>query len=186
MSINANGEVKAPVFGEENYEFWSIKMKTIFKSHGLWELVDEGYETFTEKVADAETPPLGKEIVLKENMTKDAKALGIIQNSVTDQVFPRIAHEETSKGAWDKLKEEYRGDVKVRKVKLQTLRRDFEYARMKEGEPLNDYFSRMFELVNQLKTYGEELTDARIVQKILISLTRKYDNIVNVIEETRF
>lgn len=71
-------------------------------------------------------------------MTKDLKALGIIQNSVSDQIFPRIALEETSKGTWDKLQHEFRGDMKVRKVKLQTLRRDFEYVRMKESERLND------------------------------------------------
>lgn len=45
--------------------------------------------------------------------------------------------------------------------------------------------SRLFELVNQLKTYGEELPNARVVQKILISLTRKHENIVNIIEETK-
>lgn len=41
MSVNNNGEVKAPVFTGENYDFWSIKMKTIFKPHDLWDLMQE-------------------------------------------------------------------------------------------------------------------------------------------------
>lgn len=56
---------------------------------------------------------------------------------------------------------------------------------MKEGEPLNDYFRRLLELVSQLKTYREKLNDTIIVQRIHISLTRIDDNIVKVIEETK-
>jgi Domain of unknown function (DUF4219) len=29
-----------PLFKGENYEFWSIKMRTMLKSHGLWGLVE--------------------------------------------------------------------------------------------------------------------------------------------------
>ncbi|GJW98788.1 retrovirus-related pol polyprotein from transposon TNT 1-94 [Tanacetum coccineum] len=32
-----------PVFKGESYEFWSIKMKTLFKSQDLWDFVESGY-----------------------------------------------------------------------------------------------------------------------------------------------
>lgn len=35
----------------------------------------------------------------------------------------KIIEEETSKGAWDKLKNLYDGDEKMKRVKLQTLRK---------------------------------------------------------------
>ena len=70
----------------------------------------------------------------------NARALGIIQEAVSDLIFPRIANEDTAKVVWDALQQEYRGDVKVRKVKLQSLRRDFEYTHMREDEPLKDSF----------------------------------------------
>ena len=41
------------------------------------------------------------------------------------------------------------------------------------------------ELVNQMKSYGEEISDKRIVEKLLISLPSKFDPIVAVIEETK-
>ena len=116
---------------------------------------------------------------------EDARALGIIQGVVSYTIFPRIANEETAKGAWEVLQQEYRGDTKVRNVKLQSLRRDFEYTRMRENELLKDYFTRLFDVVNKMKTYGEELPNERIVQKLLISLTKPYDSIVSVIEETK-
>jgi hypothetical protein len=32
-----------PIFKGENYGFWSIKMKTLFLSQELWDLVENGY-----------------------------------------------------------------------------------------------------------------------------------------------
>ncbi|PKA66436.1 hypothetical protein AXF42_Ash007134 [Apostasia shenzhenica] len=33
-----------PIFKGKGYEFWSIKMKTLFKSQDLWDLVEIGYD----------------------------------------------------------------------------------------------------------------------------------------------
>ena len=57
--------------------------------------------------------------------------------------------------------------------------------KMKENETLNEFSSRFMELVNQMKSYGEEISDKRIVKKLLISLPDKFDQIVAVIEETK-
>ncbi|KAM2173651.1 hypothetical protein ACFX1R_038467 [Malus domestica] len=122
---------------------------------------------------------------MKVNETRDAKALGIIQGAVSDEIFPRISNFETSKTAWDVLQQEFRGDKKVRSVKLQCLRRDFEYTRMNDGEALSVYLTRLTDIVNQMKTLGEELTNQRLVQKILISLPKSYDSIASIIEETK-
>ena len=90
-----------------------------------------------------------------------------------------------SKQAWEILQQEYQGDLKVRTIKLQNLRRDFETMKMKENETLNGFSTRFSELVNQMKTYGEDISDVRIVEKILISLPEKFDSIVVVIKETK-
>ncbi|KAK5775200.1 hypothetical protein PVK06_043069 [Gossypium arboreum] len=33
-----------PIFKGEKYHLWSLKMKTMFKSQELWDLVEHGYE----------------------------------------------------------------------------------------------------------------------------------------------
>ncbi|CAN6681975.1 unnamed protein product [Malus baccata var. baccata] len=48
--------------------------------------------------------------LLKENIVRDAKALGIIQGAVSDQIFPRIAIQEMANAAWNVLKQEFVGD----------------------------------------------------------------------------
>ncbi|CAL2237102.1 unnamed protein product [Prunus armeniaca] len=119
MAGSGTAELRTPVFSGENYEFWSIRMKTILKSHGLWDLVEHGFNASDqkkEKKAIEETKVAEKPTVV-EILMKDARALGLIQSVVSDQLFPRIVNEETSKGAWDILKLEFRGD----KQDLETL-----------------------------------------------------------------
>ncbi|KAI5342159.1 hypothetical protein L3X38_010034 [Prunus dulcis] len=55
---------------------------------------------------------------------------------------------------------------------------------MQEDDSLSDYITKLLELVNHMKAYGEETANRRIVQKLLISLSREYDSIAEVIEET--
>ena len=55
----------------------------------------------------------------------------------------------------------------------------------KENETLNEFSSRFMELVNQMKSYGEEISDRRIVEKLLIYLLNNYDLIMVMVEETK-
>ena len=178
---SSSGDLRTPIFVGENFDFWRIKMRIILKSYELWNLVEEGFTVPENMAALTEA----QKMELKSNMKKDAKALAIIHGAVSAEIFPRISNEETSKAAWDVLDEEYRGTTEVRAVKLQSLRRDFEYTRMKEGESLEDYLTRLTDIVNQMKAYGETLSDKRVVQKILISLSEKFDSIVSVIDMTQ-
>jgi hypothetical protein len=42
------------------------------------------------------------------------------------------------------------------------------------------------ELVSQMRSYEDNILDKRIVEKILISIHRKYDAIVTTIEQTKY
>ncbi|XP_070667778.1 uncharacterized protein [Malus domestica] len=122
-------------------------MVTIFKSFGLWNLVEKGITTSNPKKKEAGEASEDDEAMVAALM-KDAKALGIIQNAISDQIFPRIANAESAKMAWDLLYGEYHGG-------------------------------------DQMRTFGESLSNERLVQKVLISLSKPYDSICLVIENTK-
>ncbi|KAL0345415.1 UNVERIFIED_CONTAM: hypothetical protein Sradi_4372800 [Sesamum radiatum] len=150
-------------------------MKTLFISQDLWELVERGYG---DEGATDDT--------LKELRKKDAKALFFIQQAVDDAVFSsRISAATRAKEAWDALRNGYQGTTKVLTVKLQTLRRQFESFRMKEGESVHDCSNNLMVIVNQMRKYGEKITDQTVVEKLLRSLTRKYESTVAAIEESK-
>ncbi|KAM2080213.1 hypothetical protein ACFX1T_034000 [Malus domestica] len=86
MAGSGSSEVRALIFNFDNYELWSIKMKTIYKSHGLWDLVEKGFESSDSK-NDSESDGKNKEneessctgkMILTKRLMKDAKALGLI------------------------------------------------------------------------------------------------------------
>jgi hypothetical protein len=53
---------------------------------------------------------------------------------VDDSIFSKITGAVTSKQAWDILKSAYQGNDRVKTVKPQTLRTQFETLRMTESE----------------------------------------------------
>ena len=54
---------------------------------------------------------------------RDAKALFIIHQCVNADNFQKIRSIDTAKKTWDTLEKSYARDSKLKKVKLQTLRR---------------------------------------------------------------
>ncbi|WJX39045.1 hypothetical protein P8452_26635 [Trifolium repens] len=80
-------------------------------------------------------------------------------------VFEKIADAETSKDAWDILQKSYGGDAKVKKVKLQALKRQYELLQMKNDESVADYFTRLVTLTNQMKNFGGNLGEQETVEK---------------------
>ncbi|XP_048434512.1 uncharacterized protein LOC125474629 [Pyrus x bretschneideri] len=187
MAGSSGGDLRAPIFNGGNYEFWKIRMRTIFKSHGIWDLVEKGFEIPESKgkKVEEEGSSDSEKASLSDKLIKDAKALGIIQGAVSEDIFPRISNEETSKGTWDILHQEFHGDKQVRSIKLQGLRHDFEYTRMKDDETMSVYLTRLLTLVNQMKGYREDLAREHLVQKLLISLTKEFDPVCYVINQTK-
>ena len=65
---------------------------------------------------------------------------------------------------------------------IQALRKEFETLEMKSGEGVSDYFSRVMFVANKTRVHGEQMRDVTIVQKILRSLSDKFNYIVCSIE----
>ncbi|XP_008238606.1 PREDICTED: uncharacterized protein LOC103337221 [Prunus mume] len=98
-------------------------MKTILKSHGLWDLVENGFDSSDpkkekKKIEESEVAEVEK-LTMAEILMKDARAL------------------------------------------------------------------RLFDIMNQMKSYGEDLSREKVVQKLLISLPRSYDPICSMIEHSK-
>ena len=57
----------------------------------------------------------------------------------------------TAKEVWDKLKNIYEGDPKVKQIKLQRHREEFENLKMNEKEDIATYLLRVDEVVNAIR-----------------------------------
>ena len=75
----------------------------------------------------------------------------------------------------------YKGDDKIKRVRLQTLRRQYERLQMETTKTIDVYINKVFALTNQMKTNGE--THSEQEEKILRSLTPRFEHVVAPIEE---
>lgn len=66
-----------------------------------------------------------------------------------------MMHYTSTKEIWDKMKNVYEGDGKLRGEKLQTCRRQFEHLTIKEEEDIATYFLRFDEIVKTMRGLGE-------------------------------
>ena len=77
------------------------------------------------------------------------------------------------------------GDEKVSTINLQTLRREFQNLKMKESEKIDEYCTRVMNIVNEMRNHSDTISDQQVVEKILISATEKYEYIVAINEKTK-
>ncbi|TXG70083.1 hypothetical protein EZV62_005018 [Acer yangbiense] len=180
MATGSSVALQVPQFSRENYQIWVVKMKSYLKSFGLWEYVAEDKQV----PALRANPTIAQIKQNEEEKMKKDKAVTCLHSALKDSVFTSIMHLETSKEIWDELKERYEGSERVRNVKMLTLKREFEMLKMKESESVKDYSSKLSELVNQMRLYGETVEDYKVVEKMLISLPEKFEAKVAAIEES--
>jgi gag-polypeptide of LTR copia-type len=173
-AIESVGYVSCLRLSKTNYDNWSIHKKTLLGSQDAWEVVEFGYAEH----ATVEGLMINQVKELKKSRKKDKIALYMMYQAVDESDFEKVAGTKTSKEAWETLEKTYKGADRVKQVRLQTLRGEFKILRMNESEGVSDYIIRVEMMVNQLKRNGAEMSESRVVEKILRSLINDFENVV--------
>jgi len=92
---------------------------------------------------------------------------------------------KTTKEIWDKLKNIYDRDDKVKKENIQTHRGQFESLKIKEDKNIASYLLQFDEIVNTIRGLGEIIEENVILQKVLRSLSLRFDAKVSTIVNMR-
>ncbi|XP_047267680.1 uncharacterized protein LOC124898100 [Capsicum annuum] len=165
----------------DHYDHWSMLMENFLQSNEYWPIVED----------DIDSPTVGKiltnaqKIELEVKKLKNLKAKNYLFQAINRPILETILCKETSKDIWDSMKKKYQGSARVKHAQLQALKRDFKTLQMKEGEVVISYCARTMEISNKIRFHGEKMNDVTIVEKILRSLTPKYDYVVCSIEESK-
>ncbi|KAF2292238.1 hypothetical protein GH714_017923 [Hevea brasiliensis] len=172
----------------------SVILKILGISETVFEITRKEESTFTDDgdaEEDYEVPPLPGNPTMaqikthKEKKTKKSKAKNCLFAAVSPTIFSKIISLGSAKAIWDFLKNEYKGDERIRGMKVLNLVREFEMQHMKESETVKVYVERLSGIANKVRILGAELTDNRIVQKILVSLPERYEATIASLENTK-
>ena len=88
--------------------------------------------------------------------------------------FHKISHVETAKEAWKILETTYEGTKKAKDTKLQMLTTKFEELKMGDDESLDSFYGKLNEIVIVKLNLREKIEDAKVVRKILRSLSESF------------
>ncbi|KAI3794305.1 hypothetical protein L1987_36936 [Smallanthus sonchifolius] len=180
MTTQGNGfQTQIPKLLGQNYYHWHIQMRVLLESQDLWSIIEIGCRELPENATDV--------IIAEHRETerKDKKALHILFHATNETIFERIATSNSSKEAWGILHKAYRREQRLQRVKLQTLRCEFDTCRMTERETIEDYFNCIITIVNQLRMNEEKIDEQRIINEILRTLTLKFESVVVAVEESK-
>ncbi|GJZ19559.1 retrovirus-related pol polyprotein from transposon TNT 1-94 [Tanacetum coccineum] len=163
------------------YEHWSMLMENFLRSKEYWQVIEYGVETPDNIMAMTNV----QQQELQAMKLKDLKAKNYLFQAIDRSILETILNKATSKDIWDSMKKKYQGSTRARRQQLQALRSKFETIRMKPDEPVSDYFSRVMAIVNKMRIHGDKTEDVTVVEKIIRSLTTKFNFVVCAIEESK-
>ncbi|XP_073049032.1 uncharacterized protein [Primulina eburnea] len=160
-----------------HYDHWAMLMENFLRSKEYWGLVENEIPAAAEGLTDAQRKNI------EDQRLKDLKAKNYLFQAIDRSVLETILNKDTTKNISHSLKQKYQGTTQVKRAHLQALRKEFEIIHMKTGESVNEYFARTLAIANKMKANGENKGDVAVVEKILRSMTPKFDYVVCSIEE---
>ncbi|GMI82753.1 hypothetical protein HRI_001944600 [Hibiscus trionum] len=162
-----------------HYDHWGMLMENFLRSKEYWQVVSDGIPELTAAMTYAQKTEI-------EGMKlKDLKAKNYLFQAIDRSILETILCKDTSKQIWDSMKKKYEGSAKAKRQQLQTLRTEFDNLKMKSGESIAIYFSRVMAITNKMRVFEDKLEDIIIIEKILRSLTPKFNFVVCAIEESK-
>lgn len=164
-----------------DYDHWSLIMENLLRSKEYWSVIQSGFEEPKEN----EAVDTAQQKAIDEARLKDLKAKNYLFQSIDKSILKTITQKETAKQLWDSMKVKYQGSARVKRAQLQRLRRTFETLEMKSGEGVSEYCARIMSTANDMRNCGEDMPGVKIVEKILRSLTEKFNFVVCSIEESK-
>ncbi|XP_044482002.1 uncharacterized protein LOC123208535 [Mangifera indica] len=182
MASSSNSSLPVvPVVNGVHYHIWVVKMKSFLQAADLWDVVeiDGNFPTMPEN------PTVAQMQLYKSETKKKSRALSFLHSVIDDNIFVKIVHYTTAKQVWEKLQQEYQGSEKTRTMKIIILKRKLENTRMNDTESVSQYLDRIMKLVNEMRILGEDLSEERIVEKVLMSLPEKFESKISSLEDSR-
>jgi hypothetical protein len=135
-----------PLLTRSNYTEWSMLMQINFEAMEIWEVIDPGTNA---------------------KRYQDRQAMAALMRSVPKEMWGTLGAKKTVKEAWETVMTMRVGADRVKEVNVQRLLKEFENIEFKIGETVEDFATRITNLVANIRSLGEVIDDTRVVKKFL-------------------
>ena len=169
-----------PFFDGSNYAFWKVCIRAFLCAidESVWDSVENGYVRPTTHKSEWDKAALAL-------ANANSKAINAIFCGVSTNEFHKISHVETTKEAWTILETTYEGTKKVKDIKLQMPTTRFKELKMSDDESFDSFYEKLNEIIIAKLNLREKIEYAKVVRKILRSLSKSFRAKVIAIEESK-
>ena len=98
-------------------------------------------------------------------------------------MLAKLDNKVATKETWESLHTMNVGVERVKKVKIRTLKHEFEMLTMREEESVAYFAAKLTKLVAHMRSLGEKIDEGTIVSKLLRATPAKYDPIKSSMEQ---
>ncbi|KAK8663757.1 hypothetical protein V6N13_083562 [Hibiscus sabdariffa] len=107
------------------------------------------------------------------------------QQLVGPDVYAKVSSCESANEVWDKLEVIHEGTNDVKETKIGLLNLEYKNFKMDPNEDIKSMFDRFSTIVNQLKGFGEEIPEDKLIRKLIYSLPQSWDSKKTAIIEAK-
>ncbi|KAK8562865.1 hypothetical protein V6N12_010929 [Hibiscus sabdariffa] len=171
---------KPAFFNGEHYAYWKNKLMLFIKAKDfhLWDIVEDG--PFVPTMIKSEWSAIDR-----KKMELNCKALHILFCALGPDVYAKVSSCESAKEVWDKLEVIHEGTNDVKEARIGLLNLEYENFKMDPNEDIKGMFNHFSTIVNQLKGLGEEISEEKLIRKLIYSLPESWDSKKTAIIEAK-
>ncbi|WVZ84642.1 LOW QUALITY PROTEIN: hypothetical protein U9M48_031649 [Paspalum notatum var. saurae] len=154
-TVREVGSAQFPQLTRTNYTDWVVMMKVMLKARGLWSIIKHG----------------------TDDKQEDQMALEALLRGVPAEYQSTLGRKKTAKLVWESLEKMRLEDDRVKKTRVQQLRREYEALKFRDGEKVEDFALRLQALVSELAALGK-MDDEEVVGKYLWAAPKRLEPVV--------
>jgi gag-polypeptide of LTR copia-type len=109
----------------------------------------------------------------KELKSQNYYAVNVILNSVSEKITILFSTTEIASEMWETLLNRFEGNSQMKRIKLMGLESEFENFCIQKGESIENMYSKLVHILNELDEIAESLSNSKIVRKIFRAMMKR-------------
>ena len=115
----------------------------------------------------------------------NAKIKYLLTCALSKGEYNKIISYDSTKEIWDRVQVVHEGTDQVKETKISILVHQYKMFKMLEHENIDEMTTRFIHIINQLKALGKRYSNAKMVRKILRSLSKAWCPKLIAIQEAK-
>ncbi|KAJ4793822.1 Pol [Rhynchospora pubera] len=161
----------------KNFRYWKRCMVVYLNLIDLWEVVDKPYTP----ICDSE----GRETHASKTIrTKNDNAVNVLLNSVHESIAAIFGSSTSAHEMWVSLLNRYEGNSLIKSSRQFELESRLDNFRIREGECIEEMYTRFIQLLDEFTNIGETLSNSRVIGRLLRALVGRpqFDTLISTLE----